>query len=498
MLDTKFNNVQIHNWKIRIRKDFLKCNIRDLLLLSNKTTQEQNKLIEVPSSEYTKVSKYDVCINDTSHPAYLKQYLYRSVWDFFKHLFRPSPAKRSFDASIMLQKAGLDAPVVIGLFEKWVGPLLIHNLLLTKEVKNAKSIAQGLIEMSCTGGKDTLARRRNLIECFGETVGQMHAEGIFHGDLRLGNVLVQQKKTAWRFFFLDNERTKKFQRLSSRLRLKNLVQVNMFQENITNTDRIRFFRKYCSQNIQDRKAKKALAKHVLRKTEQRLRNKKKATKGMKKYLRTNEKYLRISTEDWFAVFDRKLCHDGEPLSFLKEVDMLINNGEILKNGDTSLISRVMWNNRDMVVKRYNHKGVVHSLRQTIKRSCAYRGWLNAHRLVNLDIATSKPLAYFEKHKGPLIWESYLVTEYIQGEKLDDFLQNNNTSKDRPLKVIEQIKQLNDELDKYLISHEDLKHTNVLITDTGPVLTDLDRMKVYRVAWMYKLRRKKGKSPYKKN
>ncbi|MCK4752570.1 MAG: hypothetical protein KAS75_03925 [Planctomycetes bacterium] len=490
MSDTKFNNIQIHNWKIRIRKDFLKCNIRDLFLLNNKTTQEQNKLIEVPSSEYAKVFQCNVCIDDTIHPVYLKQYLYRSVWDFFKHLFRSSPAKRSFDASIMLQKAGLDAPVVIGLFEKWAGPLLIHNLLLTEEVENAKPIARGLIEMSHTGGKDTLARRRNLIECFGETIGQMHAEGIFHGDLRIGNILVQQEKTNWRFFFLDNERTKKFQRLSSRLRLKNLVQINMFQKNVTNTDRIRFFRKYCSQNIQDRKAKKALAKHILRKTEQRLRNKKKPTKGMKKYLRTNEIYLRISIEDWLAVFDRKFCHDAKPLSLLKEVDMLINNGEILKNGDTSLVSRIMWNNRDIVVKRYNHKGVVHSLRQTIKRSCAYRGWLNAHRLANLGIIISKPLAYFEKRKGPFIWESYLVTEYTQGEKLDDLLQNNNASKDKLLKVIEQIKQLNDKLDNHLISHKALKRTNILITDTGPVLTDIDGMKVYRTAWAYKLMRKK--------
>jgi tRNA A-37 threonylcarbamoyl transferase component Bud32 len=495
MLDTEFDNVQIHNWKIRIRKDFLKCNIRDLLLLSNKTTQEQNKFIEVPSSEYTNVFKCDVCINGTNHPLYLKQYLCRSVWDFFKCFFRPSPAKRSFDASITLQNNGLDAPVVIGLFERRVGPFLIDSLLLTKEVKNAKSIVQCLADMSRTPSKDTLLRRRNLIECFGETVGQMHTKGIFPGDLRLGNVLVQQKERAWRFFFLDNERTKKVQRLPARLRLKNLVQINMFQENITDTDRMRFFRKYCTQSIQSKRARKALAKRVLKKTEQRLENKKKPTKSMKKYLRTNEKYLRIDTGEWLAVLDRKLCRGVELLSFLKKVDTLMNNGEILKNGDTSLVSRIMWNDRDMVVKRYNHKGIVHSLRQTIKRSRARRSWLNGHRLANLGIATPKPLAYFERRKGALIWESYLVTEYTQGEKLGDFLRNNNISKDKFLKVTEQIKQLIDKLGRYLISHGDLKHTNILITDTGIVLTDLDAMKVHRVTCVYKLRRQKDISRF---
>ena len=89
-----------------------------------------------------------------------------------------------------------------------------------------------------------------------------------------------------------------------------------------------------------------------------------------------------------------------------------------------------WNGKDIVVKRYNHKGFIHSLRHTIKNSRARRGWLHGHRLGMLGIATPKPLAYIEQLKEKLIWKSYLVTEYVEGQKLYDFLQNSNTTKEQ--------------------------------------------------------------------
>jgi serine/threonine protein kinase len=46
------------------------------------------------------------------------------------------------------------------------------------------------------------------------------------------------------------------------------------------------------------------------------------------------------------------------------------------------------------------------------------------------------------------------------------------------------------LGQYRISHGDLKHSNILITDNGPVLTDLDGMKVHRWDWIHRARQTK--------
>jgi hypothetical protein len=76
---------------------------------------------------------------------------------------------------------------------------------------------------------------------------------------------------AWQFFFLDNERTRKLGLLPKRLRLKNLVQVNMLQsENITVTDRMRFFEAYLEQNGHLGDKWKDLARRIIAKTRLRL------------------------------------------------------------------------------------------------------------------------------------------------------------------------------------------------------------------------------------
>jgi tRNA A-37 threonylcarbamoyl transferase component Bud32 len=263
------------NWIIRIRKNFPKQDIRNLVSENDLSAEDRGQFIRVPSSDYTRVFKCNISFDGVAHQLYLKKYLCRSTLDFVKHLFRPSRAKRAFNATLMLHENGFDAPAVIGLFEHCFGPFCTNNLLLTDEVENSKSMPQLLTDICQNSGGDTFVRRRALIEAFGRTIGQMHAEGIFHGDLRLGNVLVVGEEQKWRFFFIDNERTKKFYRLPDKLRLKNLVQINMFRFGITNTDRLRFFKTYLRENPSVAKNRQGLAKRILSRTSFRLRSERK-------------------------------------------------------------------------------------------------------------------------------------------------------------------------------------------------------------------------------
>ncbi len=247
-LSGNFDKVQMRDWIIHIRKDFIKYNIVPSVLVNVPPVHDRIQFTSVPSSDYTRVFKCSVAFNGVIHAFYLKHYLCRSMWDFAKHLFRPSRARRAFEAALMLEKNGFDTPAVIGLFERRLGLFCTNNLLLTKEVENATAMPELFKDICQSSGKNALARKRTLIKAFAETIGQMHAKGIFHGDLRLGNVLVVREGQKWRFFFIDNERTKKFYRLPDRLRSKNLVQVNMFTHGISNTDRLRFFKIYFRAN----------------------------------------------------------------------------------------------------------------------------------------------------------------------------------------------------------------------------------------------------------
>ena len=203
---------------------------------------------------------------------YLKEYLYRSGWDFVKHIFRKSRGRRAFDAAEMLEDCGIETPEAIALMEKKAGPICLKNLLITREVQDTHQLYD---YFGADSGRwfTTAIQKKQFMEQYGRTIGKMHAAGIFHGDLRAGNVLAKQQDSRWSFFLLDNERTRKFRRIPDRLRFKNLVQANMLLGNITNTDRMRFYKAYLKENPDIRNNEKQLAGKVIIKTARRLEGK---------------------------------------------------------------------------------------------------------------------------------------------------------------------------------------------------------------------------------
>ncbi len=266
-----FDKICGANYTLYIHRDFRNNAFEQALLNSEKELEERYQLTTIRSSKFARVYKLTVRFGDVDKGVYFKQYLRRSVWDFIKDFVRANRAERAFKASEVLVENGFDAPAIIAMGKFRYGLYHTTNFLVTLEIKGAKQIHQFISD-----SKLETRGRRELIRAFGRTVGRMHAKGIFHGDLRLGNVLARQEKGRWQFFLLDNERTRKFYRLPGRLRLKNLVQVNMFPPALmSNTDRMRFFREYWAQNEKAKTSKANLIKKVLKKTRQRLDKKEK-------------------------------------------------------------------------------------------------------------------------------------------------------------------------------------------------------------------------------
>ena len=268
-----FDEMRIDGWSIRIHKNFPKNSIASLLSTGDSQSEGRCRFSKVPSSDYTSVFKCRISSNGTDMPVYIKRYFSRSRLDFAKNLSRASRAKRAFEASLMLRKNGFDSPAVIGLFERRVGLSDIDNMLVTREVENATPMSQLLRDVCRRSDAKALVHKRALIRAFAETMGRMHARGIFHGDLRLGNVLAVKEHQQWRFYFIDNERTKKFHHLPARLRLKNLVQINMFFHGISNTDRLRFFKLYLEANPGIQNHASRWARKITAKSNRRLKKK---------------------------------------------------------------------------------------------------------------------------------------------------------------------------------------------------------------------------------
>jgi tRNA A-37 threonylcarbamoyl transferase component Bud32 len=205
-------------------------------------------------------------------------------------------------------------------------------------------------------------------------------------------------------------------------------------------------------------------------------------RALRKFQRENSRHLAVRTRGYRALFDRAFCRGADPVAFIQRIDEIMDQGKVLKAGKTCHVCHVAWNDRQIVIKRYNHQGWIHSLRHTLKTSRARRSWVSGHRLRFLDIRTPEPLAYVERLKGPLVWCSYIVTGYIPGGNLAEVLRDKNISVEERRERIAQAENVLRQLDDYRITHGDMKHANVLMSQDGPVLTDLDAMTVHWWRW----------------
>ncbi|WGK62540.1 lipopolysaccharide kinase InaA family protein [Halopseudomonas sp. SMJS2] len=161
-------------------------------------------------------------------------------------------------------------------------------------------------------------------------------------------------------------------------------------------------------------------------------------------------------------------------SVLADPDSLFGSVPLLKDGGSSTVTRANVAGRELVIKRYNIKGIGHWLTRFWRPSRAWHSWLAAWRLSFLGIATPQPLAMIERRIGPLRREAWLVTDYCPGESLFERLgQTGEALPDQA--TADAILRIFNQLNDAWISHGDFKASNLLWQEGQVWLIDLDAM-----------------------
>ena len=264
-----FDKIKLSNWQLRVNTEFAKSFSKGTPL-TEYINNIRGPFTPIAASKFARVFHCKVNFDSHLQDLFFKQYLYRSPIDFIKHIFRPSRAKRAVDAAIMLAQHGLSTPEIVAVGHLKLAGLSIKTFVITKTVKDAKNLYDCLEDAF----QSPPSQRHKFISQIGKTIGKMHNAGIFHGDLRPGNVMAKMQGDKWKFYFLDNERTKKFKNLPEKLRIKNLVQINMIpSKQLTYTDRMRFYKSYKNTHTVPITNQKQLAIQTTKKTASRLAKK---------------------------------------------------------------------------------------------------------------------------------------------------------------------------------------------------------------------------------
>lgn len=240
------------------------------MILSLLDGEVPERVAQVESSRNTQVWRAD----QGGNTVYIKFFGSRGVRDRLR--LRKSRAYRSVEGSKILLEAGFLVPDVVAQGEVLKGIVIYESFLVTRAVDDSDNIYDYISRFFVPGLRGAeLQRKHAEIRQMGQLIGSMHKRGIFHGDLRPGNVLIQRDSGKITCFFIDNERNKRFPGgIPSKMREKNLVQMNMITlPGISFTDRLRFFNAYLAENPELAAGAGDLLKRVFLTTRKRLEKK---------------------------------------------------------------------------------------------------------------------------------------------------------------------------------------------------------------------------------
>ncbi len=157
-------------------------------------------------------------------------------------------------------------------------------------------------------------------------------------------------------------------------------------------------------------------------------------------------------------------------------DSAIERGLVLKDGGTSTVARVVVNDRLLLVKRYNLKNLGHALGRLWRPSRAWHSWREGHRLQFLGIPTPQPLALIEERVGPLRRRGWLICDFCPGPNL---LVHLSADREPPAAEARAMISLFETMHRQQISHGDLKAMNLLWYAERVLLIDLDSVVQHR-------------------
>ena len=178
----------------------------------------------------------------------------------------------------------------------------------------------------------------------------------------------------------------------------------------------------------------------------------------------------------YSVCDRTLATEGM-LEFLADPDASLQFSDMkyLKQGNTCTLWAIQVDQRMLVVKRYNIKGLAHRISRAFRATRAAVSWKNAHRLTMYGILTARPVALVEERIGPVRGRAWYITEYLQGDNARALCERSVEDSIETQLAGASVVALLQQLASCRISHGDMKATNLILSPHGAAVIDLDAM-----------------------
>lgn len=442
---------------------------------------------------------------------YLKHFHGRSPLHRLARLVGYSRARREMHNAMFLSSREIPAtPILAAKFAnelEWLATQAVAPATPMNEW-HAEQLARG------AGGK---AEIRLATIALADLIGRMHAVGVWHGDLHCGNVMVRTDRDRLDLVLMDLHRAGR-RRMSRARCAANLAQLLHDRlEFTTRSQRLRFLKHYLAASGFGGSLRGWQS--MVEAFGWRYRQRKYAHSDARIY-RHNKYFSPLHLgRGWrgHAILASKV---QPPASSVCRLEFTPENWakalanpeglfegpgvQIIKDSRSSLVVRrkliVGGHELDVYIKRPRRKYAYRFLVDCFRPSRALRAFRQGHQILARHVGTPLPLACLERRIGPVLVDSIVITEAVEGPKLDEFLsawlsppprsmpapdpQQEMTAAERHHRaqdVLWQMGQVLQRLHDSRFAHRDLKENNLLVwrnSHGGPhlVLVDLDGLR----------------------
>jgi hypothetical protein len=174
-----------------------------------------------------------------------------------------SPARRAWRGAQLLPAWGFLVPRPLAAFERRGAGVVWESIY----------VSEGLLTQIplnvywCTRSHQWSRRQKStFLRALAGFVRALHERGLYLGDLKDENLLVEESHVSqWRFYLVDLDRVRRFSSLTQRRRLKNLVQLERtLGHNARLSERLAFLYAYFGDPVPPRAQRRAFLRRLVR------------------------------------------------------------------------------------------------------------------------------------------------------------------------------------------------------------------------------------------